>query len=120
MSFQDEAQRLYQEGSIGYAVLIGDDNVAYWQMGEWAIDPVQAIKDWKSGAASLVVGGLKFATIRKDDERFVGTNIAERQGHFIIQRCPFWNGYLVAWAPASIGPDLAYSEISKLASKVRS
>ncbi len=119
MSFQDEAVRLFQEGNIGVAVLVGEDNQIYWKMGEWDFDPIQAIQDWKAGTSPVFVGGLKFSVIRKEPDRFVATNL-QQQGHLIIAQCPFWPGYLIAWAPSSVGPDVAYAEVAKLAAMVKS
>jgi hypothetical protein len=122
MSFSDLANELVADGSLGVGYLVDDAGTVFWSVGDWDINPADAVSQWKRGGHSMTsmsIGGIKFTIIGNTDDRLVSTNIGG-QGHFLIAKCPFWPGHVVAWAPPNFGPDITFQQIAKLAATVKS
>lgn len=124
MSFNDYAQEATASGDIGVGFLIDGQGQIYWEYGRenWAaMDPLHILQEWqKAGMGAIVVDNLKFTVIGKTSTRLVSTNIGG-QGHLIGAACENWpGGFVIAWCPATLTPDVAYSVCQKLANLVSS
>lgn len=124
MSFNDYAQEATSAGDIGVGYLIDGQGNRYWEYGKenWAaLDPMAVLQEWqKGGMTPIVIDNLKFTVIGKTETRLVSTNVGG-QGHIIGAACSNWQGgYMVAWCPNTIPPDVAYSVVQKLADLVSS
>lgn len=120
MSFNDQAAEAVQNGDIGVGFLLDDSGQQFWSVGTWdGFDPIAVLNDWKQSAMTpIIAGGLKFTIIGKTPERLVTTNV-QGNGHLIGAKCSHWNGYLIAWCPKTVTPNVAYSVVQKLADAVR-
>ena len=124
MSFNEYAQELTASGDIGVGYLLDGQGNIYWEHGKenWAaLDPNYVLQEWQKSAMSpIIVDNLKFTVIGKTSNRLVSTNVGG-QGHLIGAACSNWEGgFLVAWCPATIAPDVAYTVCQKLADTVTS
>ncbi len=120
MSFNEVAERVVSEGIIGVGFLVDPQGNQYWSVGEWpGFDPMAVIQAWQRGDNSVVVNDIKFSVINKGDDKYVATNI-QQQGHIIVAKCMFWDGYVVAWSPANVLNTVAYAEVARMANAVRS
>ncbi|MHA2503609.1 MAG: hypothetical protein ACXAE3_12150 [Candidatus Kariarchaeaceae archaeon] len=124
MSFNDLAAEATASGDIGVGFLLDGQGNIYWEYGRenWAaLDPSHVLQEWQNTVmAPIVVDNLKFTVIGKTPARLVSTNVGG-QGHLIGAACTNWpGGFVVAWCPASITPDVAYSVCQKLADTVTS
>ncbi len=120
MSFNDLAAEAVANGDIGVGFLISDACEVFWQVGTWeGFNVCEVLAEWKKSAMTpITVGGLKFTIIGKTPERLVSTNIGG-QGHLVAAKCSFYPGYLICWCPATVGPNIAYAVIQKLADMVK-
>lgn len=119
MSFNEIAERVVAEGIVGVGFLLDPQGNVYWSVGEWpGFDPMAVINAWQRGDNSIVVNDIKFSVINKGEDKYVLTNI-QQQGHIIVAKCMFWDGFVVAWTPASFQSMVAYAEIARMANAVR-
>ncbi len=119
MSFNELAQKAVGEGTIGVGFLIDRTGNQFWTVGEWpGFNPQMIVDAWQKGENAVQVGDLRFSVINKGEDRFVATNLAG-QGHIILAKCMFWDGYLITWCPATVDNRVAFAEIVKMANSVR-
>ena len=118
MGFQEDAVQLYNEGIIGTLILLGVDGQIYWTLNDWPVDGNYFLNIWYQKPNAIMLGESRFSVIDKGEDRFVCTSV-RGEGHFIMAKCPFWNGFLVSWCPQGFGPSYAYAQIAKLAGQIR-
>lgn len=120
MSFNEKSAEAVANGDIGVGFLLNDEGQIFWQVGTWeGFDPQAVLTDWKKSAmVPIVAGGLKFTIIGKTPERLVSTNIGG-QGHLVGAKCQYYPGYLIAWCPATLGPNVAFQLVAQLADLVK-
>ncbi len=121
MSFSDLANELVADGSLGVGYLIDEAGTVFWSVGDWDINPSDAVNQWKRGGQSMTsisIGGIKFLVVGNTADHLVSTNIGG-QGHFIIVKCPTYSGHVVAWAPPNFTTDITFQQIAKLAATVK-
>ena len=118
MTFESEAARLQQNGTVGALALVGADGKVYWQTQNWQVDGAMIIDAWSKKAGSIMVQGIKYSTIDITNSRMVCTNV-QQQGHVVIAKTPFWQGFVMAWCSPANPVRYAYVDIAKLASEVK-
>ena len=118
MSFETEAARLQKNGVIGALALVGADGKVYWTTQNWQVDGVTIIEAWTKKASHIVVQGVKYSTIDATSSRLVCTNV-QQQGHIVIAKTPFWQGFIMAWCSPANPVRMAYVDIAKLAGTVK-
>lgn len=118
MSFEQEAARLQQKGIIGALALVGADGKVYWQTQNWVVDGPGIIQAWVDKAPWVVIQGVKYSTIDITNNRMVCTNV-KQQGHIVIAKTPFWQGFIMAWCSPQNPVRMVYPDIAKLANTVK-
>ncbi|NHJ04831.1 MAG: hypothetical protein EAX90_08405 [Candidatus Heimdallarchaeota archaeon] len=118
MTFESEAARLQRDGVVGALALIGADGKVYWQTQNWQVDGGMIIKAWVDKAPMVIIQGVKYSTIDITNSRMVCTNV-QQQGHIVIAKTPFWQGFVMAWCSPANPVRIVYVDIAKLASEVR-
>ena len=118
MTFESEADRLQKNGTVGALALVGADGKVYWQTQNWQVDGALIIDAWSKKAGSIIIQGVKYSTIDITNNRLVCTNVRQ-QGHIVIAKTPFWQGFVMAWCSPANPVRMAYVDIAKLASEVK-
>jgi len=118
LTFETEAARLQKNGTVGALALVGADGKIYWQTQNWQVDGAGIIEAWTKKAGWIVIQGVKYSTIDITNSRMIGTNV-QQQGHIIIAKTPFWQGFVMAWCSPANPVRLVYVDIAKLASEVK-
>ena len=118
MSFEAEAARLQRDGVVGALALVGADGQVYWQTQNWQVDGPMIIDAWTKKAGSIIVQGVKYSTIDITNNRLVCTNV-QQQGHVVIAKTPFWQGFVMAWCSPANPVRSVYVDIAKLAATVK-
>ncbi len=118
MSFETEAARLQKNGVIGALALVGADGKIYWTTQNWQVDGATIIEAWTKKAPWIVVQGVKYSTIDATNSRLVCTNV-QQQGHIVIAKTPFWQGFIMAWCSPANPVRMVYVDIAKLAGTVK-
>ncbi len=118
MTFESEAARLQQQGIVGALALVGADGNVYWQTQNWQVDGPQIIDVWTKKAPWIVIQGVKYSTIDITNNRLVCTSV-QQQGHIVIAKTPFWQGFVMAWCSPANNVRSAYVDIARLAAEVK-
>lgn len=118
MTFESEANRLQQQGIVGALALIGANGQIFWKTENWNVDGNNIIEAWTNKAPSVIVQGVKYSTIDINNNRMVCTNVRQ-QGHIVIAKTPFWQGFIMAWCSPQNQVRHAYTDIAKLANQVK-
>ena len=118
MTFESEASRLQREGIVGALALICADGRVYWQTQNWAVDGPTIIQAWVKKAPWVVVQGIKYSTIDITNNRLICTNV-QQQGHIVIAKTPFWQGFVMAWCSPANPVRMVYVDVARLAAEVK-
>ncbi len=118
LTFESEAARLQNDGVVGALALIGADGAVHWQTQNWQVDGPTMIDSWTKKAPWIVIQGIKYSTIDITNSRMICTN-TQKQGHIVIAKTPFWQGFVMAWCSPSHQVRHAYVDIARLASEVK-
>jgi len=118
LTFESEAARLQNEGVVGALALVGADAVVHWQTQNWQVDGTNIIESWSKKAPWIVIQGIKYSTIDITNSRMICTNV-QQQGHIVVAKTPFWQGFVIAWCSPAQTVRHAYVDIARLAAEVK-